>query len=511
MNPPRLTIEGLNKAYASPVLKDVDLVVRRGEIHAIVGENGAGKTTLVNILAGLVPRDGGDVRLDAAVFAPRSPRDAFARGVSVAAQELSLVDSLSIAENIALRSLPQICGILDRSQLDSTARDALRLVGLGGTDPDSAIRTLGLADRQLVELARALHGEPGLLIFDEPTAALAAPQADRLHELVRERAARGVSVIYISHRLNDVLDVAHTVTVLRDGKVVTSSPAASMTVDQLVHAMAGRTFESAGRRQTPGVERGPAIRAESLTTENLPTPLDFTARAGEITGIAGLAGAGRSELLHALFGLTSATAGRVVRIEGSRDTVVTNPGQAVRLGIAMLGEDRQAMGLFNGLPVSTNMMIPGTSRGALSLVDRAAESSATERLIRQLDIRCESGVQDIAELSGGNQQKTLLARWLNCESDVFLLDEPTRGVDVGTKAAIYELLQRLASDCKCIVFASSEIEELMTLSDRIVVLSNRRIAADFEASECSEPDLLAAAFSAFTDTGISADSQATPK
>jgi ribose transport system ATP-binding protein len=496
----RLVIDHLDKSYAAPVLEDVCLTIGKGEVHAIVGENGAGKTTLVNILAGLVPRDAGEIVLDGEPYHPPNARDAFAAGVSVAAQELATIDTLSVAENIGLRGLPAQRGVIDRSSLGETAREVMGVVGLDETKANTPVGMLSIADRQLVELGRALLGDARLLVFDEPTAALTAPQAERLHRLIRERASAGTTVIYISHRLADVLDVADTVSVLRDGKVVLSRPSDSLNVDDLVFAMAGDIFRQHELDFQAGQPGAPLIRAESITTNDLPDPVSLTGHAGEIIGIAGLAGAGRSELLHAIFGLARLTSGRVVRVADGTEVELNSASHAVTAGVAMLGEDRQSMGLFRGQSVQTNMMIPGMREAAspLRLVDRRRESAATKALVSKLDIRCQGAGQLIDELSGGNQQKALIGRWLHRESDVLLLDEPTRGVDVGTKGAIYDLLFELRDSGKCILLASSEIEELMTVCNRILVLSARRVVREFTRDAWSETDILAAAFEAHT-------------
>ncbi len=329
---------------------------------------------------------------------------------------------------------------------------------------------------------------------------MTAPQADRLHRLVRERASAGTAVIYISHRLADVLDVADTVSVLRDGKVVLSRPSDSLNVDDLVFAMAGDIFRQHELEFQAGQSGTPLLRVESITTNDLPEPLSLSGHAGEIIGIAGLAGAGRSELLHAIFGLARLSSGRVVRVVDGAEVELKSASHAVKAGVALLGEDRQSMGLFRGQSVQTNMMVPGRRNDAspLRLVDRRRESAAAKELVSKLDIRCREPGQNIEELSGGNQQKALIGRWLHRESDVLLLDEPTRGVDVGTKSAIYDLLFELRDSGKCVLLASSEIEELMTVCNRILVLSARRLVREFTRDAWSETDILAAAFEAHT-------------
>ena len=501
MTDARLVIRHLNKAYATPVLVDVDLAVAKGEIHAIVGENGAGKSTLVNILGGLVGKDNGEILLDGKCYEPGRVVDAFAAGISVAAQELATIGTLSVAENIGLRSLPGRFAVVDRARLHETASRMLRHVGLDAIHADTPLERLSLAERQLVEIARAFAGNARLLILDEPTAALSAAQAARLHDMIRERASSGTSIIYISHRLDDVLDIAARVTVLRDGRVVRSGPTANLSVDDLVEAMAGEALRPRQAGDPDSAAMHPLIRADAITTTELPEPITLTGNGGEIIGIAGLAGAGRSELLHALFRLAPLTGGSVCRFVEGCSVPVRSATHAMRSGMAFLGEDRKEMGIYSGRSVLINMMVPGkpASSSPLLRIDRIGEYKAAAELTRRLDIRYHDLDQDIAELSGGNQQKALIGRWLHCEADVFLLDEPTRGVDVGTKSAIYDLLSELGESGKCILIASSEIEELMAVCSRIIVLSKRKLVRSFERGEWSEAEILAAAFQEFTE------------
>jgi len=495
----RLAIRGLRKAFATPVLRGVDIAIVAGEVHAIVGENGAGKSTLVNILAGLLAADEGECLLDGERYEPAKPRDAFAAGVSFAAQELALVDTLSVAENIGLRKLPRRMAAIDRQALDRLARDALAFVDAGDVDPRASVAGLSLADRQRVELARAMAADCRLLVLDEPTAALTAQQALSVHCRMAKLAARGVSVIYISHRLKDVLDVADTVTVLRDGKVVSSRPAGDTSGSRMLAEMTGRTITGnwpTGRNSSRGHV---LLEARALTTEALTHPIDLKCHSGEIVGIAGLAGAGKSELLRALFGHDRRTGGELVRHLDDGQKVIPDASEAVRAGTGFVAEDRQSMGLFPHLSVLANIMVPGATsvRGALRATRTEREIDGIRGLIERLDIRCAGPRQRITELSGGNQQKTLIARWLRLGVDVLLLDEPTRGVDVATKHAICNLLCELRGQGKAVVIASSETEELMAVCDRIVVLSNGRPATKLTSENWSEEAILAAAFSGF--------------
>jgi ribose transport system ATP-binding protein len=503
----RLSINNLNKSFSTPVLKDVNFTIRGGEIHAIVGENGAGKSTLVNILTGLLPRDSGEIFLDGVEYDPSGPGDGFAAGISFAAQELSIIETLSVAENIGLRDLPQRNSVILRGRLYEQARNMLRLVGLTGISPETSAESLSISEQQLLELAKALSIDCRLLILDEPTAALTGPQADHLHGLIADISARGTSVIYISHRLNDVLAVADTVSVLRDGQVVTSAPAHTMTVADIFEQMSGRIPQESQKSATNRAESVAVLKVQAITTDELPHAITFTCHKGEIIGIAGLAGAGRSELLEALFGLAKLRGGCVTRCTADGMTVVRNASHAVSEGIGFLAEDRKSMGIFSGLSVLANMTLPGIDKVSSSFgrIDRALEKEAGIELVSKLAIKCDSLGQDIEQLSGGNQQKALIARWLHCDSDIFLLDEPTRGVDVGTKNMIYDLLFELQSRGKTVLVASSEIEELMTVCNRILVLSDRKLVKVFARDEWSESEILAAAFQEFTSHALNID------
>jgi len=500
MEAARLSIRNLDVSFSVPVLRNIDLSVARGEIRAIVGENGAGKSTLVNILAGLLRKDAGELAVDGISYEPRNPADGFDAGISCASQELSIIDTLSVAENIWLRHLPNRKSVILTDELNERANLLLKRVGLERFSPDTPAGTLGLADRQLLEVAKALAINFRLLILDEPTSALARPQADRLHEIVAEIAADGTSVIYISHRLDDVLQLSDSVTILRDGQVVESTAADSLTVADMMEKMTGRSQGGAGILSGNVSVNDPVLEMDSVTTAALPHPISFTCHRGEIVGLAGLTGSGKSELLEALFGLVSLTGGTVSRRTVNEKIQVQSASQAVTSGIGFVAEDRQAMGLFPGQSVLTNITLPGLSAIASSfgLVDRKREFAIGADLVAKLAIKCNSPQQNIEQLSGGNQQKALIARWIHHDSEILLLDEPTRGVDVGTKNAIYDLMFEMQGRGKTILLASSEIDELMAVCDRIMVLSDRRLVRVFKRGQWSETEILTAAFQEFT-------------
>lgn len=504
MEASRISIHGLCKSFSSPVLNNIELTLEPGKILGLVGENGAGKSTLVNILTGSLARDQGEILLDGQPYEPSNPRDGINAGVSCVAQELTNVGSLSVAENIFLKDLPSSNAVIRRDELTARARQMLDRVGLELISPNWKADRLSLADKQLLELAKALATRCRLVLLDEPTSALTSQQADRLHEIIREIAIQGSSVIYISHRLDDVLDIADSIAVLRDGQCVASGLASSFTVSDIVKEMAGEKYEERETKRSRIAGNRPVLEVDEITTSVLPYPISFTCSSGDIIGIAGLAGAGRSELLEALFGLTPLVSGNVRRATERGTVAITSASQAVQNGIGFLGEDRQSMGLLSGQPVLSNITLPGLSKVASSfgLIDRKREEVVGNNLVEKLAIRCASLHQDIDQLSGGNQQKALIARWVHCDSNIFLLDEPTRGVDVGTKNAIYALLFEMQSAGKTVILASSEIEELMTVCDRIIVLSDRKLVQFFERGAWSETEILTAAFKNFVPRSI---------
>jgi ribose transport system ATP-binding protein len=490
---PALAISGLTKAYAAPVLRGVSLAVAGGEVRALVGANGAGKSTLCRIVGGLTAADAGEVQLAGRPFRPHSRREAAARGVRMVTQELSLIGALSVAENLLLGEFPARLGWIDRRALREEAGARLRRVGLDALDPARPAATLSVAQQQLVEIASALAGPCRVLILDEPTASLADADAERLFARIAELAAAGTAVVYVSHRLHEVRRIADRVTVLRDGQVAETFEARPVTSAELVRAMAGREAADPllDRSATPGaaalVVRG--LRAGPVRD------VSFAAHRGEILGLAGLMGAGRTGTLRAIFGADRREAGEI-EVEGTRADIRT-PADAVRRGVCLVTEDRKREGLLPSLSVRANLTLARLRAlaGPLGLVRGAAERTAAQAQVDALGVCCASLEQPVAQLSGGNQQKVVLGRALARGGAVFLLDEPTRGVDAAARLEIHAALRRLAAGGAAVVVVCSELDELLALSDRVVVLSAGRSVATFARAAFAREAILDAALS----------------
>jgi ribose transport system ATP-binding protein len=517
---PVLEMRGIRKAFPGVVALDgVDLVLHAGEVHVLLGENGAGKSTLMKILSGAYRMDAGEIRIQGRHANIQSPRDALARGVRVIYQELNLVPQLSVAENIYLGAAPSWGpGLIDWRQLREDTKRLLGDLGMS-IEPTSPVRRLSLAQRQLVEIAKALKDEAVVLVMDEPTSALTAREVDQLFTLIGRLTARGVAIVYITHRLDEVYRIGHRVTVLRDGRQVSTEPLANTTVDHLVRQMANRdikehyprqktrdTRSNRDGKQSPG-DRAPLLRVENLGRRGSLFGISFTLHAGEILGIAGLLGAGRSELARVLAGADRADSGHII-IGGTRATLRT-PADAIRRGIGLLPEDRKAEGLVAGLTVARNIALP--HQGRLSrggFLSQRSESSLAEPIVRDLRVKA-TPTQQVRLLSGGNQQKVVLGKWLAGDARVFIFDEPTRGVDVGAKVEIYNLMNRLTAEGAGIIMISSELPELLGMSDRILVMHRGHIQAEFDAADADQERVLAAALGLGTSgTRVESPSQA---
>ena len=488
--PVLLECRGLGKRYATPVLAGVDLDLRAGEVLALTGENGAGKSTLSKIIAGLVQPTAGTLTLAGRPYAPASRQDAERLGVRMVMQELSLVPTLSVAENLLLGRLPQRFGFIRGDALNEAAARQMALIGLDDVDPRLPVSALGVGYQQMVEIARSLVGDCRLLILDEPTATLTTREIAHLFEQIALLKARGVAVVYISHRLDELQQVADRVMVLRDGRHIDTRAMREVTQADIVRSMVGRdVHEGLDRDVRPrGLARGSAVRDVS-----------FDLHAGEVLGLAGLVGSGRTELLRLIAGADRRDGGEILLGESDVPARIASTMRAVRQGIGFVTEDRKSQGLL--LPQSIRVNATLANLGAVSRggwLQGDVERAEVERLRALLRVRSDSIEQPVAELSGGNQQKVVFARWLHRDCDVLLLDEPTRGVDIGARADIYAQMGQLAAAGKALLMVSSDLRELMSQCDRIGVMSAGRLVRIFERGAWTEQLLLEAAFSAYT-------------
>ncbi|HGM8390931.1 TPA: sugar ABC transporter ATP-binding protein [Pseudomonas aeruginosa] len=494
---PLLSIRGVGKTYAQPVLAEIDLQLFGGEVLALTGENGAGKSTLSKIVGGLERPGAGSLELLGRPYAPGSRREAEALGVRMVMQELNLLPTLSVAENLFLHDLPRRAGWIDRRRLRAAAREAMAQVGLEAIDPDTLVGDLGIGHQQMVEIARNLIGDCRLLILDEPTAMLTAREVDMLFEQVERLRERGVAIVYISHRLEELARISQRIAVLRDGRLVCVEPIERYDADQLVTLMVGRELGERfdlGPRQTGA----PLLRVERLSRRGKVHEVSFEVCAGEIFGISGLIGSGRTELLRLIYGADRADGGQVLLGDPPQRLSLRSPADSVRQGVALITEDRKGEGLLLDQSISANLALgnlPALARHGV--IDRRREEALARRQVEALRVRCADTAQAVGELSGGNQQKVVIGRWLERDCQVLLFDEPTRGIDVGAKFDIYALLAELTRRGKALVVVSSDLRELMLICDRIGVLSAGRMVDTFERDAWTQDALLAAAFAGY--------------
>ena len=496
--PPLLQVSDLHKSYSVPVLTDFNFELKAGEVHALIGSNGAGKSTFARILCGLTPPNTGQLCVQGQPYAPRSKRDAEHAGIVMVLQELNVIGTLSVAENIFLNRLPCCAGFVRFHSLHAHARQALARVGLQDLDPATPAGRLGVGQQQLVEVAGALAQNCRLLILDEPTAALTDPEIDRLFENIRRLQADGVGIIYISHRMDEIRQIANRVTVLRDGRRVATHLAAEARPADLVREMVGHDLperKAAGGRAAGSL----ALRVRHLSSGDRVRNVSFELRTGEILGLAGLIGAGRTETLRAIFGADKKSGGEIFLGDSALAVAIRGPADAVRAGIGMVPEDRKQDGLLLPQSIRVNTTLSTMDRHTRpgGWLDVRAESQTANALCHRLSVRCASLEQAVSELSGGNQQKVVIARWLARECNVLLFDEPTRGIDVAAKDMIYQLLRDLAGQGKAVLMVSSELTELMALCDRILVMSAGRIAAEFLPGQWTQEKITQAAFSGY--------------
>ena len=528
---PLLSIDAVGKDYTATVLDNVTLALNAGEVLALTGENGAGKSTLSKIICGLEAATRGGMRLGGQTYTPTSRRDAEQHGVRMVMQELGLIPTLSVAENLLMGRLPHRAGWLRRDALHAAASKQLAKIGLTHIDPATPVSALGIGQQQMVEIARNLHDDTRILVLDEPTAMLTPRETNYLFDQIAHLTARGVAIIYVSHRLEELRRIADRAAVLRDGRLVDVLPMAGLSEDALVQRMVGRSVNDLEDR--PRRTAGPVVMGvEGIGRGTAVQDVSLELRAGEVFGIAGLVGSGRTELLRLLFGADRADRGSVTLYENfdqkttlaptnqaqAASNSIANtassqsalrppvlrtlargfatPLQAIAAGIGLVTEDRKSQGLLLAQPIRINATL--SDLGAVSSggwLQRGLENRLVQGFIQTLRIRCRGGEQPVGQLSGGNQQKVVFARWLHRPCKVLLLDEPTRGVDVGARAEIYSELDRMAEQGRALLMVSSDLRELMAMADRIGVMSGGRMVAVFERGDWTQQSLLAAAFS----------------
>lgn len=482
---PILRFEGISKFFAGvTALRQVSFQVEAGQCHALLGENGAGKSTLGKIVAGIHLPSQGTLYLNEKPVHFTSPLDAVRAGVGMVHQELCFCPNLTVAENLCLGNLPTRFGLLNRTAMRRQARAMLAEIG-AEIDVDLPIESLSTGQVQMVQIAAAVGTGARIIVMDEPTSSLATTEVQRLFQLVDRLKQRGATLIYVSHRLEEIFRLCDSVTVLRDGQHIETAPVAGMTMDRIVQLMIGRAVQDyfpSHLATSPGTER---LRVEGLTSPGQFTGISFSVHAGEVVGLAGLVGAGRSEVAKAIFGLDPTMRGTIV-IDGHRRTI-RSPRQAMALGIGYLPEDRKTQGLVLSMGGRANLSLPILDRlSRLGLVQTDAERALTRKYFDRLRVRTPHMDTAVSSLSGGNQQKIAMAKWLASECGILILDEPTRGVDVGAKAEIHALIDELARDGAAIVLISSELPEILNLSTRIVVLREGRQMGELARGQATQ-------------------------
>ena len=484
---PLLEMRGITKRFPGVTALDgVDFELEKGEVHVILGENGAGKSTLIKMLSGAYHPDEGEILLDGQRVEISSAAVAQSKGISTIYQEFNLVPQLTVAENIFLGRQPRRFGIIDRSQMRDEAQELLERIKVR-VNPDATVSTLGVAQRQMVEITKALSLDARILIMDEPTASLSGQEVERLFEIVRGLKEEEVGVIFISHHLEEVTEIGDRVTVLRDGKMVGQVPA---TTDhqELVRMMVGRSIEDQFPRRRPEVGEV-LLDVKDLSREGVLHDISFQVRAGEVVGIAGIVGAGRTELARAIFGADPLDSGEVW-VEGHRIERF-DPREAKHSGIGFITEDRQGQGIVPPLSVAENLALASLGRYTTAgLVNRKEQRGLAQKMIEELNIRTPSLEQEIRYLSGGNQQKVVIGKWLLADSKVLIMDEPTRGIDVGAKVEIYELINELTEEGAGILMISSDLPEVLGMSDRILVMAGGRITGELSREEASQEKVM---------------------
>jgi ABC-type sugar transport system ATPase subunit len=487
---PLLEIHSIHKSFPGvKVLEDVSFDVSAGEVHALMGENGAGKSTLMKILMGIYSSDKGSLRVEGQDFKPSSPRDALDYGVSMIHQELNPILDLTVYENIYLgREIRTKSGLYDKKSMRRATQNLLDELGLN-IDASQMMRSLSVAQMQLVEIAKAISVRSRVIIMDEPTSAITETDVTTLFKQVRALRDSGVGIIYISHKMDEIFEIADSITVLRDGKVIMTKPASTLTNTTLISAMVGRQLaESFPKRQVSIGD--PILRVDGWSSPPMVEDVSLTLHRGEVLGIGGLIGAGRSEFVESLFGIRTGSGRQPIKLKSSSVTF-KHPKDAIEHGVALVTEDRKITGLNLHGSVQDNITLPSLRKlFPKGLVRAKKERSVSDDFIEKLKIRTPSSRQEVSKLSGGNQQKVVLAKWLLTNPEIIIFDEPTRGIDIGAKHDIYVLIGDLVEAGKSVIVISSEMSELMGLSDRILVFAEGRVTGTLSRDEFSQERIL---------------------
>lgn len=486
-----LEIKNLSKAFGNnKVLDGVNLAVRHSSVLGLMGENGAGKSTLVKCLFGSYQKDEGEFVLDGHIVDFKNPKEALENGVTMVHQELNLCLDMTVANNLFLGRFPSRFGIVDEHKMQEQARNIFSKLKIN-INPNRIVRSMSVAEKQMIEIAKAVSYDAKLIVLDEPTSSLTELEVEKLFSIIEKLKSEGVSFIYISHKMDEIFQVCDDVTVLRDGKLIMSKPTSETTMNELVSAMVGRSLS----KRFPEIDNKPGepyLVLKNLSTKYNPVLKDisFSVRKGEIFGIYGLVGAGRSELLETIFGIRTIAYGEI--LIGGKNLYLKNTADAMSYNFALLTEERKLNGMFEKASIEFNVTIANLKKykkGSLAL-SKPKMRQATEDKIHTMKVRCMSTEQLMSSLSGGNQQKVIIAKWLERSPDIFLMDEPTRGIDVGAKYEIYELIVSMAKQNKTIIVVSSEMPEILGITNRVAVMSNNRLSGVVNTSETSQEELL---------------------
>jgi ribose transport system ATP-binding protein len=489
-----LQVNKISKEFPGvKALDEVSILLKKGDVHALCGENGAGKSTLIKILAGTYTKDSGEIVFEDQPLELHSAHDSLTIGIKVVFQELSLIPSLSVAENVFLESFPLKKGrTIDWQQMNDRTSAILKSIGLE-IDPKLPVHRLTVSPQQMVEIARALSHEATVIIMDEPTSALSPKEIDALFEAIKKLKQMGKAILYVTHKLEEVFRICDSITVFRDGKLVSDRLVSETDEDQVVKDMVGREIKTLFPK-TATTLGGTVLRVENLSTEKKLKNISFELSSGEVVGVFGLLGAGRTELAKAVFGLDPVTRGKV--FINNEQIKTGSTAHSTKSGMGLLTEDRKEEGLVLQMSVTQNMTLPSLEDfSGLGFVNRRKEEVRSREYVEKFDIKTPSLKQKVMYLSGGNQQKVLLARWLMKTLQVIILDEPTRGIDVGAKAEIHKLIDDLANQGVAVLMMTSEMPELLGVSDRIIVMNDGRITGEFHRENVSQEEVLAAAIS----------------